>query len=93
MIGTSKTVLDTKDKVAGYCWFTTEDGKFYIDWKNQNEQLQRSVLNAYHADGVVNGQNLAYVGFSSTPILYLAYDHKNSWAIERDGTNNQLKSH
>jgi hypothetical protein len=52
MVGTNKTALDTKTITEGYVWFTTGDGKFYIDWKDINDgnKLKRSVLNAGHAD-------------------------------------------
>jgi hypothetical protein len=39
MIGASKNALDAKNKVNGYCWFTTEDGKFYIDWEDSQKVL------------------------------------------------------
>lgn len=93
MKGIDKNALDRQALREGYCYFTISDGKFYIDTADTNNTLHRYVLNAYHADGVASGQSLAYVGFSSTPILFLSYNNKNSWAIERDGTNNQLKSH
>lgn len=56
MVGADKTALEAKSKVAGYVWFTTDDGKFYIDWDN-NGTLMRSVLNAGHADSATNDSN------------------------------------
>jgi hypothetical protein len=50
MVGANETTLAQKGKVAGYVWFTTDDGKFYIDWADKDEVLHRSVLNAGHAD-------------------------------------------
>lgn len=53
MRGANKTALDLQPKTDGYCWFTTEDGKFYIDAvtdKNDPTTLTRFVLNAGKAD-------------------------------------------
>ena len=38
----------------GYCYFTTDDGKFYID--TTNTAAGRIILNAYQADLIKNGQ-------------------------------------
>ena len=55
MVGANKATLDTKPKHAGYCWFTTSDGKLYIDWESEPNtadpnKIFRAVLNAEKAD-------------------------------------------
>lgn len=37
--GKSKSALDAKTKTDGYCYFVTDDKKFYIDYKDDNNQL------------------------------------------------------
>ena len=41
-------------KVEGNCWWTIDDSKFFIDYKDENGTLQRKALNAQDAD-TVNG--------------------------------------
>lgn len=36
--------------VEGYCYFTTDDGKFYIDIETGDDLSKRICLNAYTAD-------------------------------------------
>lgn len=55
MVGANKTTLDNQPKHAGYCWFTTTDGKLYIDWESEKDttdpnKIFRAVLNAEKAD-------------------------------------------
>lgn len=50
MYGSNETALNAKNLVEGYCWFTTDDGKFYVDTKNSSGVLSRIVLNAGKAD-------------------------------------------
>ena len=49
----------------GYCWYTFEDSKFYIDFKDENGVLTRKALNANTAE-TLSGMSLdelkAYVG-------------------------------
>lgn len=33
----------------GFCWYTTDDSKFYIDFKNEKGELERKALNAQEA--------------------------------------------
>ena len=47
----TKSNLDNQTLTEGYCWFTPEDGKFYID-AFKNEVLTRIPLNAAMADSV-----------------------------------------
>lgn len=72
MVGADKTALDEKTKVAGYAWFTTNDGKFYIDWDN-NGTLMRSVLNAGHADTAGSASSVAWSGVTGKPELVTGY--------------------
>ena len=43
--------LNSQALSDGYCWFTYDDGKFYIDYKDPtDQQLKRKALNANMAD-------------------------------------------
>lgn len=68
MVGASKAALDGQSLVAGYVWFTTNDGKFYIDWEDKHKVLHRSVLNAGHADtaGHADSADTASTAVSAT---------------------------
>lgn len=44
-------------KVEGNCWWTIDDSKFFIDYKDANGTLQRKALNAQDAD-TVNGHTV-----------------------------------
>lgn len=33
----------------GYCWYTYDDSKFYIDYVDENQELKRKALNAEDA--------------------------------------------
>ena len=44
-------------KVEGNCWWTIDDSKFYIDYKDENGILQRKALNAQDAE-TVNGHTI-----------------------------------
>ena len=44
-------------KIEGYCWYTTDDSLFYIDYKDGNGTLQRKALNAKDAE-TVNGHTV-----------------------------------
>jgi hypothetical protein len=72
MVGADKTALDAKSKVEGYVWFTTTDGKFYIDWNNDGT-LTRSVLNAGHADTATSASSVAWSGVTGKPNLVTGY--------------------
>ena len=77
MAGANKTALDTQPLTQGYCWFTTEDGKFYIDaLANQQDTttLTRFVLNAEKADkdgdgNIIKNTYLPLAGGTLTGIL------------------------
>lgn len=51
-------------KTAGYCWYTYDDSKFYIDYEDENGELQRKALNAKDAETIM-GASLATVLNSS----------------------------
>ena len=57
-IGANKAALDLQALDEGRSWFTTEDGKMYIDAltnKNDKTSLTRIALNADKADKDGNG--------------------------------------
>lgn len=47
-------------KVEGNCWWTIDDSKFYIDYKDENGILQRKALNAQDAE-TLTGASLATI--------------------------------
>ena len=51
-------------KTDGYCWYTTDDSLFYIDYKDENGTLQRKALNAKDAETLC-GASLATILNSS----------------------------
>lgn len=51
-------------KVEGNCWWTIDDSKFYIDYKDENGILQRKALNAQDA-ATLTGASLATILNSS----------------------------
>ena len=47
----AKGALNSQTKVDGHCWFTYDDGKFYIDYEDPTSHVvERQVLNAEHAE-------------------------------------------
>lgn len=58
-----KTSLPTT-KTDGYCWYTTDDSLFYIDYKDENGTLQRKALNAKDAE-TLTGASLSTILSSS----------------------------
>ena len=51
-------------KTEGYCYYTTDDSLFYIDYKDSNGTLQRKALNAQDAE-TLTGASLATILNSS----------------------------
>ena len=51
-------------KIEGYCWYTTDDSLFYIDYKDENGTLQRKALNAKDAE-TLTGASLSTILNSS----------------------------
>ena len=51
-------------KTEGYCWYTTDDSLFYIDYKDENGSLQRKALNAKDAE-TLTGASLSTILNSS----------------------------
>ena len=47
-------------KTEGYCWYTTDDSLFYIDYKDKNGTLQRKALNAKDAE-TLTGASLSTI--------------------------------
>lgn len=47
-------------KTAGYCWYTFDDSKFYIDYEDENGTLQRKALNSKDAETIM-GASLATI--------------------------------
>lgn len=48
----------------GYCWYTYNDSKFYIDFKDENGVLSRKALNAQEAERLT-GYNITTILNSS----------------------------
>ena len=48
------------DITEGYCWYTYDDSKFYIDYKDENGELRRNALNAKDAE-TLSGASLATI--------------------------------
>ena len=53
-----------KEKTEGYCWYTTDDSLFYIDYKDDSGNLQRKALNAKDAEKL-SGASLSTILNSS----------------------------
>lgn len=51
-------------KTAGYCWYTTDDSLFYVDYEDENGQVQRKALNAKDAE-TLTGASLSTILNSS----------------------------
>ena len=51
-------------KTEGYCYYTTDDSLFYIDYKDASGNLQRKALNAQDAE-TLTGASLATILNSS----------------------------
>ena len=51
-------------KTAGYCWYTTDDSLFYIDYEDANGVVQRKALNAKDAETLM-GASLSTILNSS----------------------------
>ena len=47
-------------KTEGYCWYTTDDSLFYIDYKDESGILQRKALTAKDAETLC-GASLATI--------------------------------
>ena len=52
------------EKTEGHCWYTTDDSLFYIDYKDDNGNLQRKALNAKDAEKL-SGASLSTILNSS----------------------------
>ena len=47
-------------KTAGHCWYTIDDSLFYIDYEDENGEIQRKALNAKDAETLM-GASLATI--------------------------------
>ena len=47
-------------KTNGYCWYTTDDSLFYIDYEDESGVLQRKALNAKDAE-TLSGASLSTI--------------------------------
>ena len=58
------------NKVNGYCYVTTDEHKFYVDYTKDDGTLDRFALNAVYADiaGSVSKLGTENVGNSNKPI-------------------------
>ena len=55
--------LNRPNTIEGYCYFTTDDGKFYIDTNTKTGDLSgRIALNAIKADRLKNNITLQLTG-------------------------------
>ena len=70
--------LDNQALGDGYCWFTYDDGKFYIDYTDPSDDtLKRKPLNADRADkdvlgNVINNSYVADISFANNTITFLS---------------------
>lgn len=51
-------------KTNGYCWYTTDDSLFYIDYEDEDGELQRKAINAKDAE-TLTGASLSNILSSS----------------------------
>lgn len=61
--------LANKKPTEGYCWFTTDDGKFYVDIANGDEAVignNRVCLNAGKADSLSTSRKINGVNFNGS---------------------------
>lgn len=62
----------------GFCWFTYDDGKFYIDYKDPTDDIvKRKALNANRADAdslgnILNSSYAASLNFTNNTLSLLA---------------------
>jgi hypothetical protein len=52
----------------GYCWYTYDDSKFYIDHKDENGVLVRKALNARDAETLTGASLATILNFSDIEI-------------------------
>lgn len=59
------------NKVDGYCYVTTDDHKFYVDYTKDDGVLDRFALNAVYADTSTNSDKLDGYHFSDLEARYV----------------------
>lgn len=52
----------------GYCWYTYDDSKFYIDYKDENGVLSRKALNAQEAEKLTGYDITTILNYSDIEI-------------------------
>lgn len=52
----------------GYCWYTYDNSKFYIDFKDENGVLSRKALNAQEAEKLIGYDIATILNFSEVEI-------------------------
>lgn len=55
-------------KTEGYCWYTTDDSLFYIDYKDSSGVLQRKALNAKDAETLCGASLTTILTFNELEI-------------------------
>ena len=75
--GSDKTALDKQTKTEGHCWYTYEDSKFYIDYKDSAGIIQRQPLNAAIADNLTGKNDLIFYDSTGTQVLKIAHESGN----------------
>lgn len=74
----SASSLNNQPKTEGYCWFTTDDGKFYIDVSNS----VRQVLNAGHADTAAKLSTARTISLTGDVSGSASFDGSSNISIE-----------
>ena len=52
----------------GFCWYTYDDSKFYIDYKDENGVLVRKALNAQDAESLTGATLVTILNASDVEI-------------------------
>ena len=55
-------------KTAGYCWYTIDDSLFYIDYEDENGEVQRKALNGKDAETLTGASLSAILNSSDVEI-------------------------
>ena len=74
-------------KTAGNCWYTMDDSLFYIDYEDENGELQRKALNAKDAE-TLTGASLATILNSSDIEIPTSQAVLNALAHKADAEHN-----
>ena len=77
--------LSTQSLTEGYCWFTPDDGKFYIDHKDSAGKVVRTPLNAVIAD------EINWSGVKNKPEVITGYSKGSSTVPVYTDASGQLQ--